>query len=138
MNPTIPIQPTTAQQPLAPVQPFQQPSIIPPPSHQPLQQPPAQTPSNYLVPLEALKTGAHDPVAVLDKDGVKTFLLIAEDTRPDANPNVVAAVLSTISLNTKPLADFNVQVAVPKVMRVKLQPASSNRLAAFNPLGAPP
>ncbi|XP_047143562.1 ADP-ribosylation factor-binding protein GGA1 isoform X1 [Hydra vulgaris] len=94
--------------------------------------------TSYLVPLETLKPTGHAPIVILDKDGLKTFLNIVSDTRESANPNVLVFILSTVSTSTHPTNNFSIQVAVPKVMRVKLQPATSTELPAFNPILPPP
>ena len=94
--------------------------------------------NDYFVPMDALKTDEHTPIPVLDKDGLKTFLIIGEDTRKEANPKVKVLVLSTISLNMQPLTNFTVQVACPRAMCVKLQNPTSTELKPFNPLLSPP
>jgi len=76
-------------------------------------------------------------LTVLDNNNIKTFLIVASDIRGEANKNVIVTILSTISTNTVAVQDFSIQVAVPKAMRVKLQPASSNQLSAFNPILPP-
>lgn len=92
---------------------------------------------NYLVSLDALKPTDHPPIPIHDKDNIKSFINIVQDTRPGANTNVIATILSTLSTHTVAVKDFTIQVAVPKVMRVKLQPATSNELAPFNPMLPP-
>jgi len=92
---------------------------------------------SYFVPLEALKADTSPPLTVLDNNNIKTFLIVASDIRGEANKNVIVTILSTISTNTVAVQDFSIQVAVPKAMRVKLQPASSNQLSAFNPILPP-
>lgn len=145
----VPVLPVAAVTPVATIAPIAAASPSVPTASASSAQPPQVTaaqqqnvssmsPVNYMVPLEALKTGTHAPIPILDKDGLKTYVILAEDTRDDANPNVIVAILSTISMNTNPLSAYNVQVAVPKVMRVKLQPPNSTELAAFNPFVAPP
>lgn len=46
-------------------------------------------------------------------------------------------VVSTISTNTNPIKNFVFQAAVPKVMKVKLQPPSATDLPAYNPILPP-
>lgn len=46
-------------------------------------------------------------------------------------------LLTMMSTAPQPIWDVTFQVAVPKSMRVKLQPASSSKLPAFSPLTPP-
>ncbi|XDV12244.1 hypothetical protein PO909_000954 [Leuciscus waleckii] len=76
------------------------------------------------------------PVTVYDKDGVRVLLHFAMDC-PPGRPDVLVIVVSL--LNTAPLPVRNVllQAAVPKSMRVKLQPPSGTEIAPFNPIQPP-
>uniref|UniRef100_A0A7N8X4P5 Golgi associated, gamma adaptin ear containing, ARF binding protein 3b n=1 Tax=Mastacembelus armatus TaxID=205130 RepID=A0A7N8X4P5_9TELE len=69
-------------------------------------------------------------------DGVRVLLNFASDC-PPGRPDVLVMVVSM--LNTAPLPVHNVvlQAAVPKSMKVKLQPPSGTELAAFNPVLPP-
>eukprot|EP00111_Clytia_hemisphaerica_P009425 TCONS_00027659-protein len=101
--------------------------------------PPLVHQENYTVPLEALQpVSSPTPSLVYEKNGLKTLLHMAKDTRDTANSNVITTILSTISTSTSAVTDFSIQVAVPKVMRVKLQPATSTQLNAYNPILPPP
>ncbi|CAM4330118.1 unnamed protein product [Leuciscus chuanchicus] len=88
------------------------------------------------VPLEAIRPSKVLPVTVYDKDGVRVLLHFAMDC-PPGRPDVLVIVVSL--LNTAPLPVRNVllQAAVPKSMRVKLQPPSGTEIAPFNPIQPP-
>uniref|UniRef100_A0A8C1BBN6 Golgi associated, gamma adaptin ear containing, ARF binding protein 3a n=2 Tax=Cyprinus carpio TaxID=7962 RepID=A0A8C1BBN6_CYPCA len=101
--------------------------------------PPSQLPSSFSL-LDELgplgKNGFICPVTAYDKDGVRVLLHFATDP-PPGRPDVLVAVVSM--LNTAPLLVKNVvlQVAVPKSMKVKLQPPSGTEMAPFNPFMPP-
>ncbi|KAG7505068.1 ADP-ribosylation factor-binding protein GGA3 [Solea senegalensis] len=110
------------------------------PSHPPLQGSPSRaidfSLSNVHVPLEAIRPSKVLPVTAYDKGGVRVLINFASDC-PPGRPDVLVMVVST--LNTAPLPVHNVvlQVAVPKSMKVKLQPPSGTELAPFNPILPP-
>ncbi|XP_038555217.1 ADP-ribosylation factor-binding protein GGA3 isoform X2 [Micropterus salmoides] len=110
------------------------------PCHPPLQGSPARPTdtslSNVHVPLEAIRPSKVLPVTAYDKDGVRMLLNFASDC-PPGRPDVLVMVVSM--LNTAPLPVYNVvlQAAVPKSMKVKLQPPSGTELAPFNPIQPP-
>uniref|UniRef100_A0A672FNL1 Golgi associated, gamma adaptin ear containing, ARF binding protein 3b n=1 Tax=Salarias fasciatus TaxID=181472 RepID=A0A672FNL1_SALFA len=111
------------------------------PCHPPLQGSPARASeislSNVFVPLEAIRPSKSIlPVTAYDKDGVRVLLNFASDC-PPGRPDVLVMVVSM--LNTAPLPVHNVvlQAAVPKSMKVKLQPPSGTELAPFNPILPP-
>uniref|UniRef100_A0A672FMV4 Golgi associated, gamma adaptin ear containing, ARF binding protein 3b n=1 Tax=Salarias fasciatus TaxID=181472 RepID=A0A672FMV4_SALFA len=110
------------------------------PCHPPLQGSPARASeislSNVFVPLEAIRPSKVLPVTAYDKDGVRVLLNFASDC-PPGRPDVLVMVVSM--LNTAPLPVHNVvlQAAVPKSMKVKLQPPSGTELAPFNPILPP-
>uniref|UniRef100_A0A667XU76 Golgi associated, gamma adaptin ear containing, ARF binding protein 3 n=1 Tax=Myripristis murdjan TaxID=586833 RepID=A0A667XU76_9TELE len=110
------------------------------PCHPPLQGSPARGPEislgNVHVPLEAVRPSKVLPVTAYDKDGVRVLLNFASDC-PPGRPDVLIMVVSM--LNTAPLPVHNVvlQAAVPKSMKVKLQPPSGTELAPFNPILPP-
>uniref|UniRef100_A0A8C7SVW7 Golgi associated, gamma adaptin ear containing, ARF binding protein 3 n=1 Tax=Oncorhynchus mykiss TaxID=8022 RepID=A0A8C7SVW7_ONCMY len=87
---------------------------------------------NVHVPLEAIRPSKGLPVTAYDKDGVRVLLNFASDC-PPCRPDVLVLVVSM--LNTAPLPVQNVvlQAAVPKSMKVKLQPPSGTELPPFNP-----
>lgn len=69
-----------------------------------------------------------------DKNGLKALIHVAKGRPRD---DVLVMVLSVISTNTTPVKAFVFQAAVPKIMKVKLQPPSATELPAFNPILPP-
>ncbi|XP_034075490.1 LOW QUALITY PROTEIN: ADP-ribosylation factor-binding protein GGA3 [Gymnodraco acuticeps] len=110
------------------------------PCHPPLHGSPARATdvslSNVHIPLEAIRPSKVLPVTAYDKDGVRMLLNFAANC-PPGRTDVLVMVVST--LNTAPLPVQNVvlQAAVPKSMKVKLQPPSGTDLAPFNPILPP-
>ncbi|KAK6170404.1 hypothetical protein SNE40_018808 [Patella caerulea] len=90
--------------------------------------------TDIFVPLESIKPGEHQPVTVLDKNNLKILIHIGKD-RP--RPDVSVMVISTLSTSSNPIRNYVFQAAVPKVMKVKLQPPSANTLPAYNPILPP-
>ncbi|KAI1896788.1 hypothetical protein AGOR_G00098420 [Albula goreensis] len=92
--------------------------------------------ANVHVPLDSIKPSKVLPVTAYDKDGVRVLLHFAMEC-PPGRPDVLVLVVSM--LNTAPLPVKNVvlQAAVPKSMKVKLQPPSGTELAPFNPILPP-
>ncbi|MBN3303792.1 GGA3 protein, partial [Amia calva] len=92
--------------------------------------------ANVHVPLDSIKPSKVLPVTAYDKDGVRVLLHFALEC-PPGRPDVLVIVVSM--LNTAPLPVRNVvlQAAVPKSMKVKLQPPSGTELAPFNPILPP-
>ncbi|XP_068177651.1 ADP-ribosylation factor-binding protein GGA3a isoform X1 [Antennarius striatus] len=93
--------------------------------------------SNVFVPLDTIKPSHVCPITAYDKNGIRLLLHFAIDC-PAGRPDVLVMVASI--LNTAPLAirDIILQAAVPKMMKVKLQPPSGTELAPFNPILPPP
>uniref|UniRef100_A0A673XM67 Golgi associated, gamma adaptin ear containing, ARF binding protein 3 n=1 Tax=Salmo trutta TaxID=8032 RepID=A0A673XM67_SALTR len=94
---------------------------------------------NFMEPLIASvlsPPGKGLPVTAYDKDGVRVLLNFSSDC-PPCRPDVLVLVVSM--LNTAPLPVQNVvlQAAVPKSMKVKLQPPSGTELPPFNPILPP-
>ncbi|XP_029992964.1 ADP-ribosylation factor-binding protein GGA3a isoform X2 [Sphaeramia orbicularis] len=92
--------------------------------------------ANVFVPLETIRPSKMSPVTAYDKSGVRVLLHFATDC-PPGRPDVLVMVASM--LNTAPLPVRNVvlQAAVPKTMKVRLQPPSGTELAPFNPILPP-
>lgn len=93
--------------------------------------------TTVFVPLDAIKPSQVCPVTAYDRNGVRVLLHFATNSPPD-RPDVLVMVASM--LNTAPLTVRNIvlQAAVPKTMKVKLQPPSGTELAPFNPILPPP
>ncbi|XP_033827700.1 ADP-ribosylation factor-binding protein GGA3-like [Periophthalmus magnuspinnatus] len=110
------------------------------PGHPTLQGSPARgadsSLSNIYVPLETIRPSKVLPVTAYDKDGVRVLINFASNC-PPGRADVLVMVVSM--LNTAPLPVHNVvlQAAVPKSMKVKLQPPSGTELAPFNPILPP-
>uniref|UniRef100_A0AAY4CRI6 Golgi associated, gamma adaptin ear containing, ARF binding protein 3a n=1 Tax=Denticeps clupeoides TaxID=299321 RepID=A0AAY4CRI6_9TELE len=92
--------------------------------------------ANVFVPLDAIKPSKICPVTAYDKTGVRVLLHFATEC-PPGRSDVLVIVVSM--LNTAPLPVRNVvlQAAVPKSMKVKLQPPSGADLPPFNPILPP-
>ncbi|XP_029424548.1 ADP-ribosylation factor-binding protein GGA2 isoform X2 [Nannospalax galili] len=92
--------------------------------------------AHVFVPLESVKPSSLPPLIVYDRNGFRILLHFSETGAP-GHPEVQVLLLTMMSTATQPVWDIMFQVAVPKSMRVKLQPASSSRLPAFSPLMPP-
>ncbi|KAM9362886.1 ADP-ribosylation factor-binding protein GGA3a [Symphorus nematophorus] len=91
---------------------------------------------NVFVPLEAIKPSKVCPVSVYDKNGVHVLLNFATDC-PAGRPDVLVMVASILNTAPLPVRDIVLQAAVPKMMKVRLQPPSGTELAPFNPILPP-
>ncbi|XP_077474355.1 ADP-ribosylation factor-binding protein GGA3 [Stigmatopora argus] len=92
--------------------------------------------SNVHVPLEAIRPSKVLPVTAYDKDGVRVLLNFASES-PPGRPDVLVMVVSMLNTAPLPVQGVVLQAAVPKSMKVKLQPPSGTELAAFNPILPP-
>uniref|UniRef100_A0A671PJJ1 ADP-ribosylation factor-binding protein GGA1-like n=1 Tax=Sinocyclocheilus anshuiensis TaxID=1608454 RepID=A0A671PJJ1_9TELE len=103
---------------------------------------PASTPqddlslANVTVPLESIKPSSLLPVTIFDKHSLRVLFHFARDS-PPARPDVLVVIISMLSSAPVPITNVRFQAAVPKTMRVKLQPPSGSDLPAFNPLLPP-
>uniref|UniRef100_A0A6I8PDJ7 Golgi associated, gamma adaptin ear containing, ARF binding protein 1 n=1 Tax=Ornithorhynchus anatinus TaxID=9258 RepID=A0A6I8PDJ7_ORNAN len=109
-------------------------------SDQPAPPPPTAPPeislTDITVPLESIKPSSILPVTVYDRHGFRVLFHFARDPLP-ARPDVLVVVVSMLSTAPLPIRNIVFQSAVPKVMRVKLQPPSGTELPAFNPIVHP-
>uniref|UniRef100_A0A8C4UUC3 Golgi associated, gamma adaptin ear containing, ARF binding protein 2 n=1 Tax=Falco tinnunculus TaxID=100819 RepID=A0A8C4UUC3_FALTI len=80
--------------------------------------------------------GSICPLTVYDRNGFKAMLHFSRDPAP-GRPDVLVLVLSMLSTSAQPVKDIVFQAAVPKTMKIKLQPASGSELPAFSPLLPP-
>uniref|UniRef100_A0A8D0KYV7 Golgi associated, gamma adaptin ear containing, ARF binding protein 2 n=1 Tax=Strix occidentalis caurina TaxID=311401 RepID=A0A8D0KYV7_STROC len=80
--------------------------------------------------------GSICPLTVYDRNGFKAMLHFSRDPAP-GRPDVLVMVLSMLSTSAQPIKDIEFQAAVPKTMKIKLQPASGSELPAFSPLLPP-
>ncbi|XP_072348303.1 ADP-ribosylation factor-binding protein GGA1-like isoform X2 [Scyliorhinus torazame] len=92
--------------------------------------------TNVLVPLESIKPSSISPVTVYDKNSFRVLFHFAKDP-PPGQAGVLVVVTSMISTAPQPVKNIRFQAAVPKVMKVKLQPPSGTELPAFNPILPP-
>ncbi|XP_049428247.1 ADP-ribosylation factor-binding protein GGA1-like isoform X1 [Epinephelus fuscoguttatus] len=92
--------------------------------------------ADVTVPLEAIKPSSLLPVTVFDKHSLRVLFTFARDC-PPSRPDVLVVIISMLSSAPIPVTNIRFQAAVPKVMKVKLQPPSSTELPAFNPILPP-
>ncbi|XP_028310316.1 ADP-ribosylation factor-binding protein GGA3 isoform X2 [Gouania willdenowi] len=102
----------------------------------PCHPPTAGSLSNVHVPLEAIRPSKVLPVTAYDKDGVRVLLHFASDC-PPGRPDVLVMVVSMLNTAPLPVHTVLLQAAVPKSMKVKLQPPSGTELAPLNPILPP-
>uniref|UniRef100_A0AAQ5ZBL9 Golgi associated, gamma adaptin ear containing, ARF binding protein 3b n=1 Tax=Amphiprion ocellaris TaxID=80972 RepID=A0AAQ5ZBL9_AMPOC len=110
------------------------------PCHPPLQGSPARASdvslSSVHVLLEAIRPSKVLPVTAYDKDGIRVLFNFASDC-PPGRPDVLVMVVSMLNTAPLPVHSVVLQAAVPKSMKVKLQPPSGTELAPFNPILPP-
>ncbi|XP_039880605.1 ADP-ribosylation factor-binding protein GGA3-like isoform X1 [Simochromis diagramma] len=92
--------------------------------------------ANVFVPLDTIKPSKVCPVTAYDKNGVRVLLHFATDF-PPGRPDVLVMVASMLNTATQPVKNIVLQAAVPRTMKVKLQPPSGTELASFNPILPP-
>ncbi|KAG7214523.1 hypothetical protein INR49_023038 [Caranx melampygus] len=92
--------------------------------------------TDVTVPLESIKPSSLLPVTVFDKHSLRVLFTFAHDC-PPSRPDVLVVIISMLSSAPVPVTNIRFQAAVPKVMKVKLQPPSGTELPAFNPILPP-
>ncbi|NP_001016968.1 ADP-ribosylation factor-binding protein GGA1 [Xenopus tropicalis] len=92
--------------------------------------------ANISVPLESIRPSCILPVIVYDQRSFRVLFHFAKDP-PPGRPDVLVVVISMLSTAPLPVTEISFQAAVPKTMKVKLQPASGNELPSFNPILPP-
>uniref|UniRef100_A0A3Q4HVH0 Golgi-associated, gamma adaptin ear containing, ARF binding protein 1 n=1 Tax=Neolamprologus brichardi TaxID=32507 RepID=A0A3Q4HVH0_NEOBR len=92
--------------------------------------------ADVTVPLEIIKPSTLLPVTVFDKHSLRVLFTFARDC-PPSRPDVLVVIISMLSSAPIPVTNIRFQAAVPRVMKVKLQPPSSTELPAFNPILPP-
>ncbi|NXC97410.1 GGA1 protein, partial [Certhia familiaris] len=125
---------TTAHNPSAP--PVLQRSTAVPPRPPATALPQEISLANITVPLESIKPSSILPVTVYDQHGFRVLFHFAKDALPE-RPDVLVVVISMLSTAPQPIRNIIFQSAVPKIMKVKLQPPSGTELPAFNPIVHP-
>ncbi|XP_041062141.1 ADP-ribosylation factor-binding protein GGA1-like isoform X2 [Carcharodon carcharias] len=91
---------------------------------------------NVFVPLESIKASSVPPVTAFDRDGFRVLFHFAK-APPPGRPDLLVVVITLLSSAPTPIKSITFQAAVPKAMKVKLQPASGTELPAFNPVLPP-
>ncbi len=91
--------------------------------------------NNLNIKLESIKPSTIPPLTLYEQNNLKLVLHFAKDS-PVQNVHII--VLSATSTNmASALKNFSFQAAVPKSMKVKLQPASRSDLPIYNPILPP-
>ncbi|XP_052543832.1 ADP-ribosylation factor-binding protein GGA3 isoform X2 [Tympanuchus pallidicinctus] len=92
--------------------------------------------ANIHVPLESIKPSSALPVTAYDKNGFRILLHFAKEC-PPGRSDVLVVVVSMLNTAPLPVKNIVLQAAVPKSMKVKLQPPSGTELSPFNPIQPP-
>ncbi|KAJ0050530.1 hypothetical protein NL108_003759 [Boleophthalmus pectinirostris] len=92
--------------------------------------------SDVMVPLESVRPSTLLPVTVMDKYSLRVLFTFARDC-PPSRPDVLVVIISMLSSAPVPITSIRFQAAVPKIMKVKLQPPTATELPAFNPILPP-
>uniref|UniRef100_A0A147A1Q6 ADP-ribosylation factor-binding protein GGA1 n=1 Tax=Fundulus heteroclitus TaxID=8078 RepID=A0A147A1Q6_FUNHE len=92
--------------------------------------------ADVTVPLESIKPSTVLPVTVFDKHSLRVLFTFARDC-PPSRPDVLVVIISMLSSAPVPVTNIRFQAAVPRAMRVRLQPPSCTDLPAFNPILPP-
>ncbi|XP_055993553.1 ADP-ribosylation factor-binding protein GGA1 [Sorex fumeus] len=92
--------------------------------------------AHVTVPLESIKPSSVLPVTVYDQHGFRVLFHFARDPLP-GRADLLVVVVSMLSTAPQPIRNIVFQSAVPKAMKVKLQPPSGTELPAFNPIVHP-
>ncbi|XP_030637428.1 ADP-ribosylation factor-binding protein GGA1 isoform X4 [Chanos chanos] len=92
--------------------------------------------ANMTVPLESIRPSSLLPVTIFDKHSLRVLFHFARDS-PPSRPDVLVVIISMLSSAPTPVINIRFQAAVPKTMKVKLQPPSGTELPAFNPILPP-
>ncbi|XP_054716315.1 ADP-ribosylation factor-binding protein GGA1-like [Uloborus diversus] len=89
---------------------------------------------DMFVPLESVQPGSLSPLTLHEKNGLTVVIHFGKDS-PHADVSVM--VVSTMSKNSSPVKNVSFQAAVPKSMKIKLQPPSATDLPSHNPILPP-
>lgn len=92
--------------------------------------------SDVTVPLETIRPSTLLPVTVMDKHSLRVLFTFARDC-PPSRPDVLVVIISMLSSAPIPITNIRFQAAVPKIMKVKLQPPTATELPPFNPILPP-
>ncbi|KAF3817266.1 hypothetical protein GH733_011666 [Mirounga leonina] len=137
---TSPLIPTsTTARPLLPFSPGPGSPLFQPPAFQSQGSPikgPELSLASVHVPLESIKPSSALPVTAYDKNGFRILFHFAKEC-PPGRPDVLVVVVSMLNTAPLPIKSIVLQAAVPKSMKVKLQPPSGTELSPFSPVQPP-
>lgn len=91
-------------------------------------------PIDMFVPLETIQPGTIPPLTLPEKNGLTIVIHFGKDA---PRPDITVMVVSTMNKNNDTVKSFSFQAAVPKSMKLKLQPPSATDLPAYNPILPP-
>ncbi|GIY63328.1 ADP-ribosylation factor-binding protein GGA1 [Caerostris extrusa] len=89
---------------------------------------------DIFVPLETVQPGTLPPLNLHEKNGLNVVIHFGKDS---PRPDITVMVVSTMSKNSSPVKNVSFQAAVPKSMKIKLQPPSATDLPPHNPILPP-
>ncbi|XP_035211139.1 ADP-ribosylation factor-binding protein GGA1-like [Stegodyphus dumicola] len=89
---------------------------------------------DVFVPLETIRPGSISPLNLHEKNGLNIVIHFGKDS---PRPDITVMVVSTMSKNSSPVKNVSFQAAVPKSMKIKLQPPSATDLPPHNPILPP-
>lgn len=89
---------------------------------------------DVFVPLESVQPGTLPPMNLHEKNGLTVVIHFGKDA---PRPDITVMVVSTMSKNSSPVKSVSFQAAVPKSMKIKLQPPSATDLPPHNPILPP-
>ncbi|XP_044103388.1 ADP-ribosylation factor-binding protein GGA3 isoform X2 [Neovison vison] len=136
-SPLIPA--STTARPLLPFSPGPGSPLFQPPAFQSQGSPmkgPELSLASVHVPLESIKPSSALPVTAYDKNGFRILFHFAKEC-PPGRPDVLVVVVSMLNTAPLPIKSIVLQAAVPKSMKVKLQPPSGTELSPFSPIQPP-
>ncbi|XP_069338933.1 ADP-ribosylation factor-binding protein GGA3 isoform X1 [Eulemur rufifrons] len=134
-----PLIPTTPARPLLPFSTGPGSPLFQPLAFQPQGSPmkgPQVSLASVHVPLESIKPSSALPVTAYDKNGFRILFHFAKEC-PPGRPDVLVVVVSMLNTAPLPVKSIVLQAAVPKSMKVKLQPPSGTELSPFSPIQPP-
>ncbi|CAL1283387.1 unnamed protein product [Larinioides sclopetarius] len=89
---------------------------------------------DIFVPLGTIQPGTLPPLNLHEKNGLNVVIHFGKDS---PRPDITVMVVSTMSKNSSPVKNVSFQAAVPKSMKIKLQPPSATDLPPHNPILPP-
>lgn len=89
---------------------------------------------DLFVPLETIQPGSLPPLTIHEKNGLTVVIHFGKNI---PRSDVTVMVVSTMSKSSSPVKNVSFQAAVPKSMKIKLQPPSATDLPPHNPILPP-